>query len=167
MKDSGITHILTSSPEIKANYIERFHRTFRDRLSRHITQFKKRNWINIYQKIIDQYNASPHSSLSGLSPNDVNKGNAPELFYSMYDKYFRDSAVSRLKRKKHKFNVNDIVRVAIQKKGFQKASNATYTEEVFYINKVMNTFPTTYQITDENGKRIIGAYYDEELQLAN
>lgn len=167
LNETGIKHILTSSPEIKANFVERFHRTFRDKLSRHMTYYKQRNWTKVFQTIIDQYNLTPHSSLVGLAPNDVNLKNTPALFYRMYDRYFRDSSLSVLNKKKRKFDVGDPVRVAIKQKGFQKASDETFTDEIFHISEILNTYPVTYHITDSNGKQIIGAYYNEELQLTS
>ena len=40
-------------------------------------------------------------------------------------------------------------------------------EEVFIISKIKNIVPWTYVINDLNGKKIIGTFYEKELQKTN
>ena len=42
-----------------------------------------------------------------------------------------------------------------------------WSEEVFVIKKVKNTVPWTYVINDLNGEKIIGTFYEKELQKTN
>ena len=39
--------------------------------------------------------------------------------------------------------------------------------EVFIINKIKNTVPSTYAISDLNGEEITGSFYEKELQKTN
>ena len=39
--------------------------------------------------------------------------------------------------------------------------------EVFIINKIENTVPWTYDISDLNGEEIAGRFYEKELQKIN
>ena len=39
-----------------------------------------------------------------------------------------------------------------------------WSEEVFVIKKVKNTFPRTYVVSDPKGKEIVGTFYEKELQ---
>ena len=39
-----------------------------------------------------------------------------------------------------------------------------WSEEVFIRNKIKNTVPWTYVISDLNGEEIIGSFYEKELQ---
>lgn len=84
----------------------------------------------------------------------------------MYDKDFRDAALAKMSNRSKHLKKGDLVRVAVLKKGFQKSSTETYTDELFCITNVLNTFPTTYELNDLHGDRIIGSYYGQELQLA-
>ena len=47
---------------------------------------------------------------------------------------------------------------------FAKGYAPNWLEEVFVINKIKNTFPWTYVINDLNGEKIIGSFYEKELQ---
>ena len=42
-----------------------------------------------------------------------------------------------------------------------------WSEEIFVINKVKNSLPWTYVISDFNGKNISGTIYEKEFQMKN
>ena len=42
-----------------------------------------------------------------------------------------------------------------------------WSEEIFVINKVKNSLPWTYVISDFNGKNIFGTIYEKEFQMKN
>ena len=48
----------------------------------------------------------------------------------------------------------------------QKAVS-NWSEEVFVIKKVKNTVPWTYIISDLKGEKIVGTFYEKELQKTN
>ena len=52
----------------------------------------------------------------------------------------------------------------IHKNIFAKGYTQYWPEEVFAIKKVENTVPLTYIINDLNGEKIIGNFYEKELQ---
>jgi len=133
----NIKHILTSSPEIKANFIERFHRTFRDKLKRRITFYKDSNWTNNYQNLIDSYNSTPHTSLNGLAPNEISSHNSASIFYHQYSKYFNDAALSNYKVPV-KYKVGDLVRVGVYKKFFKKLQMKLFQTNYFILLRLLN-----------------------------
>ena len=47
---------------------------------------------------------------------------------------------------------------------FAKGYVPNWSEEVFVVNKIKNTVPWTYEINDLNGEKIIGSFYEKELQ---
>ena len=67
----------------------------------------------------------------------------------------------------HKFKVDDIVRISKYKNIFAKGYVPNWSEEVFVIKKVKNTVPWTHFISDLKGEKIIGTFYEKELQQAN
>jgi len=85
----------------------------------------------------------------------------------MYYAHLQEEALSLLKNKKHTLKTGDLVRVAIHKKGFEKASNQTFTDELFTVTKILKTYPLTYQISDSTGRIIAGSYYQPELQVVD
>ena len=42
-----------------------------------------------------------------------------------------------------------------------------WSEKVFVVNEVKNTVPWTYIINDLNGEKVIGTFYEKELQKTN
>ena len=61
-----------------------------------------------------------------------------------------------------KFKVGDHVRISKHKNIFTKWFTRNWSEEVFMINKVKNTAPWTYVISDLNGEEIIRPFYEKK-----
>ena len=66
-----------------------------------------------------------------------------------------------------KIKVGNHVRISKYKNIFAKGYTLNWLEEVFVIKKVKNTAPWTYVIRDCNGEKIIGTFYEKELQKTN
>ena len=66
-----------------------------------------------------------------------------------------------------KFKVGDHVRTSKYKNIFAKGYTPNGSEEVFVINNVKNAVPWSYVINDLNGEKIIGTFYEKELQKTN
>ena len=43
----------------------------------------------------------------------------------------------------------------------------SWSQETFVISKIKNTVPWTYVVNDLKGRKIIGAFYEKELQKTN
>ena len=63
-----------------------------------------------------------------------------------------------------KFELDNHVRISKYKNIFAKGYTPNWSEEVFVINKIKNTVPWTYAISDLNGEEITGSFYEKELQ---
>ena len=107
-------------------------------------------YIDKLNDIVDEYNNRYHTTIK-MKPIDV-KDNT----YINTDKETND--------KDPKFKVGDHVRISKYKKIFAKGYTPNWSEEVFVIKKVKNTFPWTYVINDFNGDDIMGTFYEKELQ---
>ena len=70
-------------------------------------------------------------------------------------------------KKGPKFKVSDHVRISKYKNIFAKRFVPNWSEEVFIVNEIKNTVPLTYTITDLNGEKVIGKFYEKELQKTN
>ena len=79
-----------------------------------------------------------------------------------YDEYNVDS-----NEKDPKFKAADHVRISKYKNIFAKGYTSNWSEEVFAVSKIKNTFPWTYVIGDLNGEEIVGTFYEKELQRTN
>ena len=69
--------------------------------------------------------------------------------------------------KDSKFKVGDHPRISKHKNIFGKGYTLNQLQEVFVIKEVKITVPWTYAISDLNGERIIGKFYEKKLQKKN
>ena len=69
-----------------------------------------------------------------------------------------------MKKKNPKFKVGDHVRISKYKNIFAKGYTQNWSEEVFIVSKTKDTVPWTYVISDLNGEKIAGNFYEKELQ---
>ena len=66
-----------------------------------------------------------------------------------------------------KFKLGDRVRISKYKNILAKVYMPNWSEEVFVVSKNKDTVPWTYVINDLNGEKIIGKFYEKELQKTN
>ena len=59
--------------------IDNFAKRIKRILTAHFLQTKKKNWIDIIQKVVKTYNMSPHSALGTYSPSEVMSNDNQEL----------------------------------------------------------------------------------------
>ena len=71
------------------------------------------------------------------------------------------------KEKEPKFKVGDRIRISKYKTIFAEEYIQNRSEEVFIINKIKNTAPWRYVISDLNGEPITGSFYEKELKKTN
>ena len=67
-------------------------------------------------------------------------------------------------KKDPKFKVGNHVRISKYKNIFAKEYAPNWSEEVFVIDKIKNTVPWTYVISNVNGEEITGSFCEKELQ---
>ena len=103
--------------------------------------------------IVDKYNNTVHRTIK-TKPIDVTGD-----YYAEYNENFN--------KKDPKFKVGDNVRISKYKNIFAKGYTPNWSEEMFIVNKIKNTVPWTYSISDLNGEEIIGSFYEKELPKAS
>ena len=136
--------------EGKSVVAERFIRTLKSKIHKHVTSISKNVYIDKLDNIVDEYNNTYHTTIK-MKPIDV-KDNT----YINTDKETND--------KDPKFKVGDRVRISKYKNIFAKGYTPNWSEEVFIIKKVKNIVPWTYVINDLNGEEVTGTFYEKELQ---
>ena len=139
--------------EGKSVVAERFIRTLKNKIYKHMTATSKNVYFDVFDDIIDNYNNTYHANIK-MKPIDV-KSNS-------YTEYNVDC-----NEKDYKFKVGDHVRISKYKKVFAKGYTPNWSEEVFIISKIKDTAPCTYVINDLNGEKIVGTFYEKELQKTN
>ena len=103
--------------------------------------------------IVNKYNNTVHKTIK-IKPIDVTNDS-----YAEYNEDFN--------KKDPKFKVNDHVRISKYKNTFAKGYIPNWSEEFFIVNEIKNTVPWTYTISDLNGEKVIGKFYEKELQKTN
>ena len=63
-----------------------------------------------------------------------------------------------------RFTEGDQVGIAVIKSHFEKGNTPNWTEEVFVVDGVLPTRPITYRIRDLMDERVLGSFYEQQLQ---
>ena len=67
-------------------------------------------------------------------------------------------------KKGFKFKFGDHVRIPKYKNIFAKGHTSNWSQEIFVIKKFKNTVPWTYVISDLNGEKFIGTFYENNCK---
>ena len=149
LQDNDIVMYSTHN-EGKSVVAERFIRTIKNKIYKHMTSISKYVYIDKLDDIVDEYNNLYHRTIK-MKPIDVK-----DKTYVNIDKEVNDNDP--------KFEVGDHVRISKCKNVFAKGHTPNWSEVVFVIKEITNTVPWTYVIMDLNGEEIIGTFYEKELQ---
>ena len=136
--------------EEKSVVAERFIRTIKNKIDKHMTSISKNVYTDKLDDIVNKYNNTKHRGTK-MKPVDV-KDNT----YIKFGKEVNDNDP--------KFKVGHHVRISKYKNIFPKGYTPNWSEEVFVIKRIKNTVPWTYVIDDLNGEEITGTFYEKELQ---
>ena len=131
-------------------HTERFIRTIKNKIYKHMTSISKNEYIDKLDDIVNEYNNTKHRTTK-MKPIDV-KNNT----YINFGKEVNDNDP--------KFKVGDHVRISKYKDIFAKGYTPNWCEEDFFIKKIKNTVPWTNVIDDPNGEEITGTFYEKKLQ---
>ena len=145
--------------EGKSVVAERFIRTLKSKLYKHMTTNGKNVHYDVLDDIVNEYNNTKHSTIK-MKPIDVG------------DNTTKLSSLKRNKRvyidehneKDSRFKVGDRVRISKFKNIFAKGYTPNWSTEIFIVDKVNDTVPYTCNLKDLNDEEIIGSFYDKELQ---
>ena len=149
LKNKGIEMYSTYN-EGKSVVAERFIRTLKNKLYKHMTAIGKNVYWNVLDDVVEKYNDTINRSI-GMKPKDVR--NDKKAVY-----------VAESNEKSARFSVGNRVRISKFKNIFTKEYTPNWSNEIFLVNKIKNTVHWTYELKDLNGEDIIGSFYDRELQ---
>ena len=133
----------------KSVVAERFIQTFKNKIFKHMTAVSKNVYFDVLGNIVNKYNNTVHRSI---------KMKLIDFISDFYAEYNEDSNVT-----KPKFEVGDHVRISKYKNIFAKWYTQNWSEEIFVVNRIKNTVPWTYLISDLNVEPIIGSFYEKRI----
>ena len=145
--------------EGKSVVAERFIRTLKNKLYKHMTATGKNVYYNVLDDVVNEYNNTKHSTIK-MKPIDVKDSNK-----RVYIDQHNEKDMTKSSSLEHsRFKVGDRVRISKFKNIFSKGYTPNWSKEIFIVDKINDTVPYTYNIRDLNGEEIIGSFYDKELQ---
>jgi hypothetical protein len=99
------------------------------------------------------------SRVTGLRPVDINTKNAADVWERVYGRFIHQHP-----QKEPKFRIGETVRISLAKKIFDKGFFPNFSDHIFTIYEVHKGNPNYYHIKDNDGEKIEGKFYEEELQ---
>ena len=136
--------------ERKSVVAERFIRTLKNKIFKHMTSISKNVYFDVLDDIVNKYNTTVHRAIK-MKPIDVTSDS-----YAEYNEDFN--------KKDPKFKAGDHVRISKYKNIFAKGYAPNWSEEVFVISGNKNTVPWTYINSDLNDEETTGSFFEKELQ---
>ena len=115
----------------------------------------KNVYFDVLDDIVNKYNNTVHRTIK-MKPTEVT-----DDYYAEYNEHPMELHSNK---KNPKFQVGNNVRISKYKNIFATGYTPNWSQEVFVINKIKNTVPWTYAISDLNGEEITGSFYEKELQ---
>lgn len=163
LKRNNIQHFSTSQLDTKAQMVERFNRTLRERIEEYLDSKKhlitKGNYVHSLEDLLHGYNTRLHGAFKNkFAPVDINMKNRKIVFDLLYKDY-----LNKIKPK-FKFQIGDIVLLALTKKILEK-NTKTFSPTKYIIIDRHLTEPVSYSIKNIATNEIKeGTYYHEQLQ---
>jgi len=148
----------------KAQIVERFNRTLRGKVTKYMTSRGTGRYIDALQSLIEGYNATPHTSLKKLTPQQVTAENESKVHELLYGDYQKE------KIKAPSFELGDTIRVAnyaLGGRAFERAAHPqAFSSRLYEIVDVKaNESPPTYKIRDMITRAVVnGSFYSYQLQ---
>ena len=127
--------------EGKSVVAERFIRTLKNKLCKHITATGKNVYYDVLDDVVNKYNNTKHST-NEMKPIDVRDNN-------------KRVYIDEHNEKDSRFKVGDRVRISRYKNIFAKGYTPNWSKEIFIVDKVNDTVPYTYNLKDLNDEEII------------
>lgn len=169
----GIRHVY-ASPPVKAGYAERCIQSLKQLIYKYLYHSASFRYIDVLDKIVDNYNSRPHRSLGKLAPREVNEKNQVNLWNRMYIDSLRPKtkrksknigATARKPTLKQTYGKGQLVRISYAKSPFERSYNEKFTQEVFIIKDhyLMDGIPV-YKLADLQNCLVEGLFYSQDLQ---
>ena len=136
--------------EGKSVVAERFIRTLKIKLYKHMTATGKNIYYDVLDDVVNKYNNTKHSTIK-MKPIDVGDNN-------------KRVYIDEHNEKDSKFKIGERVRISKFKNIFAKVYTPNWSSEIFIVDKINDTVPYTCNLKDLNDEEIIGSFYDKELQ---
>ena len=147
----------------KAGIVERVNKTLQILIYKYLTHRETLRYVDVLPNLVLTYNNRGHRSLNNMTPMKAdlvrNEGKILDIHMQKY---------SKIKRKKPKFSIGDVVRVktyATYPSSGHRAYAEQFRGEYFIIDRIANKMPIPmFHIKSwDTGEQIVGGFYSNEL----
>ena len=160
MKDNDI-YFFTTKNQPHANFVERVQRSFKMLMYRYMRKKRSYRYIDVLQKLVHNYNNTPHRSLNYIAPANVTKKNEADLWAHMY---LKTTGKARETATPFRFKVGDYVRISYLKEPFRRSYQQQFSTEIFKVKqRYRHQGVPVYKLVDWNDQEIKGTFYNAEL----
>ena len=121
--------------EGKSVVAERFIRTLKNKLYKHMTATGKNVYYDVLNDIVNEYNNTKHNTIK-MKRKDVGNNNNKRVYIDEHNE--KDS----------RFKVGDRVSISKLKNIFAKGYTPNWSREIFIVDKINDTVPYTYNLKD-------------------
>ena len=168
----------TENYQTKSVFAERVIRTVRSQVTKYLTFFNTKRYIDFLSDIIRNYNSSPHRGILFKTPNEIHyltdksklKKLAKDIFNIKFKNYSKNTGLWRpLLSYKNELKKGTHVRIrsVSSDRSFRKEADELFSREIFRIRAVIYDTPILYKLEDLSGELISGYHYREELKVVN
>ena len=138
---------------------ERAIRTIKQKVEKYFHVSGKRRWIDVIDKIVSNYNQTPHSA-HGYPPVDVASRPHSEIYKILYP-HRKIKVQCKLKR-------GDLVRILREKRLFEKGYTPNWSTEVYKIKNIRQSNAVCwYKLSKINGEELAGIWYYYQLNFVS
>ena len=124
--------------EGKSVAAERFIRTLKNKLYKHMTGIGKNVYYDVLDDIVNEHNNTKHSTIK-MKPIDVKNNKRVYI-----DEHNEKDTTKSSSSERSRFKVDDRVRISKFKNIFAKGYTPNWSREIFIVNKINDTVPYTY-----------------------
>lgn len=146
----------TSSP-FKCAMVEIFNRTLQNKIHRFFTYSNSHRYVDVLRPIVGSYNATVHSTTK-MAPKDIRAEHVVRVYENTHRKHRSET------KKRSRLVVGDLVRVVKKKNAFNRGYLASFSKEIFRIDRVIEKHPfPLYELRDLKDNKVAGKLYEQEL----
>jgi hypothetical protein len=160
-KENKVNFFLTENTDIKCAVVERVNRTLKNKLFRYFTLRGTRRYIDVIQKLVENYNNSIHRSIK-MKPSDVVPENENIVFENLYGAPDILSILNQ--RKKPEFKIGDHVRQKYKLNMMDKSYYPLWTDVVYKIENINRKLKKPQYELELDGVKLKKRFYPEEIQ---
>lgn len=148
---------------VHASFVERFNRTIQNLIYKFLSEYETQRYIDHLSDFEHSYNNRIHRIIK-MTPEDADKPENHERVAIELSRQY-----NKARKENPKYEINQLVRLALQKTLFHRGYKEQSNYEVFNIYKIKTTMPKPlyYLESYDKKEKIVGGFYAHEITPVN